>query len=72
MADIDTDPFGEHESRPEKPTDKNIPLDPCSGHQGLWLPQDYQLGNQHLNKKYHSEAIRPSFAEEDRVKGVDC
>ena len=21
MADVDTDPFGEHESRPEKPTD---------------------------------------------------
>ena len=28
MADIDTDPFGEHESRPEEPTDENIPLDP--------------------------------------------
>ena len=27
MADIDIDPFGEHESRPEEPTDKNIPLD---------------------------------------------
>ena len=24
MADIDTDPFGEHESRPEEPTDENI------------------------------------------------
>ena len=28
MADIDIDPFGEHESRPEEPTDENIPLDP--------------------------------------------
>ena len=27
MADIDIDPFGEHESRPEEPTDENIPLD---------------------------------------------
>ena len=30
MVDIDIDPFGEHdrtESRPGKPTDKNIPLD---------------------------------------------
>ena len=26
MADIDIDPFGEHESRTEEPTDKNIPL----------------------------------------------
>ena len=28
MADIDTDPFGEHESRPEEPTDESIPLIP--------------------------------------------
>ena len=26
MADIDINPFGEHESRTEEPTDKNIPL----------------------------------------------
>ena len=25
MADVDIDPFGEHESRPEEPTDENIP-----------------------------------------------
>ena len=31
MADVDTDPFGEHESRPEEPTDENIPLDPEGG-----------------------------------------
>ena len=30
MADIDIDPFGEHESRPEEPTDENIPLDPVT------------------------------------------
>ena len=27
MADVDIDPFGEHESRPEQPTDEHIPLD---------------------------------------------
>ena len=27
MADVDIDPFGEHESRPEESTDENIPLD---------------------------------------------
>ena len=27
MTDIDIDPFGEHESRPEEPTDENISLD---------------------------------------------
>ena len=30
MADIDIDPFGEHESRPEEPTDEHIPLDPVT------------------------------------------
>ena len=27
MANVDIDPFGEHESRPEELTDNNIPLD---------------------------------------------
>ena len=27
MTDIDIDPFGEHESRSEEPTDEHIPLD---------------------------------------------
>ena len=31
MADIDIDPFGEHESRPGKPTNENIPLTPVGG-----------------------------------------
>ena len=30
MADIDIDPFGEHESTPEEPTDEHIPLDPVT------------------------------------------
>ena len=30
MADVDIDPFGEHESRPEEPTDECIPLDPVT------------------------------------------
>ena len=31
MADVDTDPFVEHESRPEDPTDESIPLDSVGG-----------------------------------------
>ena len=27
MANVDIDPFGEHESRTEESTDENIPLD---------------------------------------------
>ena len=48
MADVDIDPFGEHESRPEDPTDEHIPLDP--------VPQEDQLGNQtEESKKLHLE-----------------
>ena len=41
MADIDIDPFGEHESRPEEPTDEHIPLDlvtPVEGGGSTWEP----------------------------------
>ena len=51
MADVDTAPFGEFESRLEEPTDtgENIPL--ISGG-----PKGEQLGNQkELNKKHHLE-----------------
>ena len=34
MADIDIDPSGEHESRPEEPTNEHIPLDLHSGASG--------------------------------------
>ena len=43
MADVDNDPFGEHESRPEESTDKNIPLDlvtPVGG--STWEPTHEQ------------------------------
>ena len=30
MADVDIDPFGEHELRPEEPTDEHIPLSPVT------------------------------------------
>ena len=36
MADIDIDPFGEHESRPEEPNDEHISLDPVTpGREGV-------------------------------------
>ena len=39
MADIDIDPFGEHESRPEEPTDEHIRLDPVTpGRSSTWEP----------------------------------
>ena len=37
MADVDINPFGEHESRPEEPTDEHIPLTPVGGG-STWEP----------------------------------
>ena len=43
MADIDIDPFGEHESRPEEPTDECIPLSPVTpGRSSTWEPEHEQ------------------------------
>ena len=38
MADVDIDPFGEHESRPKEPTDEHIPLDPVTPGRSTWEP----------------------------------
>ena len=38
MADIDIDPFGEHESRPDKPTDEHISLVPVIPERSTWEP----------------------------------
>ena len=38
MADVDTDPFGEHESRPEELTDEHIPLSPVTPGVQTWKP----------------------------------
>ena len=39
MADVGIDPFGEHESRPEEPTDEHIPLDPVTPGRSTWEPE---------------------------------
>ena len=39
MADVDIDPFGEHESRTDEPTDESIPLDSVTpGRSSTWEP----------------------------------
>ena len=38
MVDIDINPFGEHESRPEEPTDEHTPLDPVTPGRSTWEP----------------------------------
>ena len=43
MADVDIDSFGEHESRPEEPTDEHITLDPVNpGGGSTWEPEHEQ------------------------------
>ena len=44
MAAIDIGSFGEHESRPEEPTEENIPLDPVTpvGGGSTWEPTSEQ------------------------------
>ena len=43
MADIDIDPFGEHELKTEEPTDENIPLDLVTpGRSSTWEPEHEQ------------------------------
>ena len=38
MADIDINPFGEHESRTDEPMDEHIPLDPVTPGRSTWEP----------------------------------
>ena len=56
MADVDIDPFGEHESRPEEPTDEHIPLDPVTPGGSTWEPTREQEtsfgGTSVLHKEY--------------------
>ena len=42
MADIDIDPFGEHESRTEETTDENIPVTPVTPGRSTWEPEREQ------------------------------
>ena len=59
MADVDIDPFGEHESRPEESTDEHIPLDPVTPGRLTWYPRGSLVlqthGKQLTNIKHHSE-----------------
>ena len=64
MADIDIDPFGEHESRPEKPTEENIPLDPVTpgGGGSTWEPergeQETSFGNHPTGESHRAKLMK--------------
>ena len=62
MADIDIDPFGEHESKTEEPTDENIPLDPVTpvGGGSTWEPeheQETSFGGTSCTSVLHKEYL---------------
>ena len=66
MADIDIDPFGEHESRPEEPTDEHIPLDPVTpGRSSTWQPdrgeQETSFGGESQRTKLMKDYVRDLY-----------
>ena len=65
MADVDIDPFREHESRPEEPTDEHIPLDPVTpGRSSTWEPtceQETSFGGESQRTKLMKDYVRDLY-----------
>ena len=66
MADVDIDPFGEHESRPEEPTDEHIPLDLITpGRSSTWEPdqgeQETSFGGESHRTKLMKDYVRDLY-----------
>ena len=66
MADVDIDPFGEHESSPEEPTDEHIPLDPVTpGRSSTWGPdrgeQETSFGGESRRTKLMKDYVRDLY-----------
>ena len=62
MADVDIDPFGEHESRPEEPTDEHIPLDPVTPRRSTREPdrgeQETSFGGESQRTKLMKDYVK--------------
>ena len=66
MADIDIDPFAEHESRTEEPTDEHIPLDLVTpGRSSTWEPdrgeQETSFGGESQRTKLMKDYVRDLY-----------
>ena len=65
MADIDISPFGEHESRPEEPTDEHIPLDPVTLGRSNWEPdrgeQETSFGEESQRTKLMKDYVKDLY-----------
>ena len=66
MADIDIDPFGEHEWRTDEPTDEHIPLDLVTpGRSSTWEPdrreQETSFGGESQRTKLMKDYVRDLY-----------
>ena len=66
MADVDIDPFGEHESWPEEPTDEHIPLSPVTPVRGgsTWEPtheQETSFGGESQRTKLMKDYVKDLY-----------
>ena len=59
MADVDIDPFGEHESRTEEPTDEHIPLDLVTpGRSSTWEPDQGEQENSFIGESQRTKLMK--------------
>ena len=65
MADVDIDSFGEHESRPEEPTDEHIPLDLVTPGKSTWEPergeQETSFGGESQRTKLMKDYVKDLY-----------
>ena len=64
MADVDIDPFEEHESRPEEPTDEDIPVDPVTPGRSTWEPErehETSFGRESQRTKLMKDYVRDLY-----------
>ena len=65
MADIDSDPFGEHESRTDEPTDEHISLTPVGGGRSTWEPdrgeQETSFGGESQRTKLMKDYVKDLY-----------
>ena len=58
MADIDIDSFGEHESRPEEPTDERLPSDPVTPGRSTWGPDQGEQETSFRGKSQRTKLMK--------------
>ena len=63
MADVDIDPFGEHESNDEEPNDEHIPVTPVAGG-STWEPeceQETSFGGESQRTKLMKDYVKDLY-----------